>query len=60
MEKEEREPYVVKTEGWYKLDERASKKIAFTIMGMEAKINVELKFFLNVWISSFDGCFRRI
>jgi hypothetical protein len=42
--KKNREPYVFTAESWYRLVEMASKKKASTVMGMKAKINVELFF----------------
>jgi hypothetical protein len=35
--KKRREPCVFTPEGWYRLVEMASKKEAFTVMGMKAK-----------------------
>jgi hypothetical protein len=46
MEKQKRrEPYVFTAESWYRLVEMASKKKASPVLGMKAKINVELLFF---------------
>jgi hypothetical protein len=36
MEKKRRQPHVFTAEGWYRLLEMASRKEAFTVMGMKA------------------------